>query len=157
MRTTEIATGTGLRSNRNAHSSLYCHNTTVSAEDQMSRISASESAARKERFILIVALIVLAGAAWIYTAHLAWEMNHMDAAPAMFMPHAGPWSLTEFFMLFVMWAVMMTGMMLPSVAPMLLMVAATGQRHQKDKRPFRTAALFLSGYLLVWFVFSALC
>ena len=149
-------TGKDSRSKRNTHLLAILSHTTASAVDQMPRFSASESAARKQRFILILAVLVLAGAAWVYTAHLAWEMKHMDAAPDMLMPHAGPWSVTEFLMLFIMWAVMMIAMMLPSAIPMLLMVAATGQRHRTERRSVSTTALFLSGYLLVWFVFSAL-
>ena len=101
-------------------------------------------------------MATVAAAAWIYIAHLAWEMDHMAAAPDMFMPHAGPWRLSEFLLLYVMWAVMMVAMMLPSALPMVLMFAATGRRRRTQGRQFTTTSLFLSGYFLVWFAFSVL-
>ena len=98
---------------------------------------------------------MIAAAAWIYTARLAWEMDHMESASDMFMPHAGPWSLTEFWLLFVMWAVMMVAMMLPSAAPLILLFAAASRNRQSGAQHYLATSSFLSGYLLVWTAFSA--
>ena len=75
-----------------------------------------------------------------------------DMHAAMGMPQMGSWGLTELTLLFVMWAVMMIGMMLPSAAPIILLVAATYRRRGPDARP--AAAAFLGGYVLAWTAFS---
>jgi predicted metal-binding membrane protein len=60
----------------------------------------------------------------------------------------------RFGVAFTMWAVMMAGMMIPSVAPMVLTHAAMVRR-APGGRPLLWSALFVSGYLLVWSGFSA--
>ena len=55
---------------------------------------------------------------------------------------------------FLMWFVMMVGMMLPSVAPTVLLFQRVARRAPGDEGLVRTIA-FLCGYLLVWFGFSA--
>jgi len=54
-----------------------------------------------------------------------------------------------------MWVVMMAGMMIPSVAPMVLTHAAIVRRRATRTPPFVSSGLFLSGYLLGWVAFSA--
>jgi predicted metal-binding membrane protein len=111
-------------------------------------------ALRGHHAALLAAMVAVAGASWYYTWKGAWEMGHMDQAPDMFMPHAGPWTISEVWLLFLMWAVMMAAMMLPSVAPMTMVYA--NRSREADERPFVTAGLFLTGYLLAWTAFSAL-
>ena len=113
------------------------------------------STPRRERLLLIAGLAVMVAVAWIYTGRLAWQMGHMDSAPNMFMPHAGPWSLTEFWLLFVMWAVMMVAMMLPSATPLIMMFAASSRGGRTNGLAVSATSLFVSGYLLVWAAFSA--
>jgi predicted metal-binding membrane protein len=99
-----------------------------------------------ERWIVAGGVALMAGAAWWYTAQGAWQMSHMDQAPGMFMPHGGPWTAEEFWLLFVMWAVMMAAMMLPSAMPMILLFGA--------KQTSVATALFTGGYLAAWTSFS---
>ena len=56
---------------------------------------------------------------------------------------------------FSMWVVMMAGMMIPSVAPMVLTHAAFMRRRVRQGAPFVSSGLFLAGYLLAWSGFSA--
>ena len=56
---------------------------------------------------------------------------------------------------FAMWVVMMAGMMIPSVAPMVLTHAAIMRRRVMRGAPFVSSGLFLAGYLLAWSGFSA--
>jgi predicted metal-binding membrane protein len=58
-------------------------------------------------------------------------------------------------LLFVMWAVMMVAMMVPSVAPLIL-VFLQANRQRRGRRVVGSAAILLLGYLLVWFGFSGL-
>lgn len=111
---------------------------------------------RSERVVIFAEVLALAGAAWAYTAWGAWRMDHMDRAPGMFMPHAGPWHMTEWWLLFVMWAVMMVAMMLPSATPLILLFAETSRKRRAAGRPALATPLFISGYLMVWVAFSLL-
>lgn len=113
-----------------------------------------EKVLRNDRAALIAGVAVITAAAWIYTVHGAWQMGHMDAASGMLMPHSGTWTLTEFWLLFVMWFVMMIAMMLPSAAPLILLFASTSRRRQTAGQPYTATSLFIGGYLLIWLVFS---
>lgn len=98
---------------------------------------------RREALIVAGALALLAILAWIYL----W----LSPMP---MPGAGGVWLPVYLALSVaMWFVMMVAMMVPSVAPVVLlydrvMYAARGGRH------WRTAG-FLGGYFAIWAAFSA--
>ena len=55
------------------------------------------------------------------------------------MPANEPWRAIEFIYVFLMWAVMMIGMMAPSATPMILMYARVGRqakrRASRSRRP----------------------
>jgi predicted metal-binding membrane protein len=59
-------------------------------------------------------------------------------------------------LLFVMWAVMMVAMMVPTAAPMILIFATLNRRRRDRQQPYVPTTIFLGGYLLVWTGFSAL-
>jgi predicted metal-binding membrane protein len=56
--------------------------------------------------------------------------------------------------MFLMWWVMMIGMMLPSAAPMTLTFATVNRRRRELGTPYVPTAAFVSGYLLAWGAFS---
>jgi predicted metal-binding membrane protein len=73
----------------------------------------------------------------------------------LMMPAQTPWRAMEFAFVFVMWTVMMIGMMTPSAAPMILMYARVGRQTGAQGRPLAAATVwFGSGYFLVWAAFS---
>jgi predicted metal-binding membrane protein len=51
---------------------------------------------------------------------------------------------------FLMWAVMMVGMMAPSAAPMILMYARVGRQGKAQGKPFAATGWFAAGYLFAW-------
>ncbi|MEO8099513.1 MAG: DUF2182 domain-containing protein [Acidobacteriota bacterium] len=108
----------------------------------------------RDRVIILTGLAAIALPSWYYTARAAWEMYHMEQAPNMWMPHGGPWTLTEFWLLFAMWTVMMAAMMLPSITPLTLLFASAS-RGCEECRPYAATAWFVSGYLVSWTLFSA--
>ena len=73
----------------------------------------------------------------------------------MAMPHMQTWGVTDLVLLFVMWAVMMVAMMVPSAAPMIFMFTIN-RRRREQQQPYVPTAVFLGGYLLVWAGFSIL-
>jgi predicted metal-binding membrane protein len=75
-----------------------------------------------------------------------------DAMRAMGMPMGQSWSRTDAWFAFIMWTVMMIGMMSPSVAPVLLVVARSSAARRESSR---VTMSFAAGYLAVWTGFSA--
>jgi len=91
--------------------------------------------------------------AWIYLAWMAWGMQHMDAQ-VILMPAMSDWGAVDLALVWVMWALMMAGMMLPSAAPMLLAFQSLSRR-VSPVRPASHTLAFAGGYLAVWAAFSA--
>jgi predicted metal-binding membrane protein len=97
--------------------------------------------------------------AWAYLIYLAAEMTSMTAATvsmSMAMPAAHNWGMADFIAMFVMWAVMMVAMMLPSATPMIMLYEKINQKRESMGRTRKPAASFIGGYLLVWVGFSVL-
>jgi predicted metal-binding membrane protein len=66
------------------------------------------------------------------------------------------WTFAYGLVVFAMWAVMMVAMMLPSAAPVTLLVAGIARRRAASGGAFGTdTALFVLGYLTVWCGFAA--
>lgn len=106
---------------------------------------------------LLAALAAVTALAWVYLLATAAGWTEMSGMGGMAMaePMARPWGLADFVLTFVMWAVMMVGMMLPSVAPMLSAFARIGHDRAARGRSAVAPAIFAAGYLLVWAGFSA--
>jgi predicted metal-binding membrane protein len=98
----------------------------------------------------------VAALAWAYTVYLAHDMGNMNMGMGMAMPKTQSWSLMDFVSMFLMWAVMMVAMMVPTAAPMILIFANVNRKRQEQEQPYVPTAVFLSGYLLVWTGFSVL-
>src|SRR5439155_3887605 len=105
-----------------------------------------ERATQRDHLIVLSSLVALATLSWIGTWYLAWDMQHSYAALCC---------MSQLLM-FVMWAVMMVAMMLPSAAPMILLFAQVNRKRREQARPFVSTGIFLAGYLTIWGVFSVL-
>ena len=110
----------------------------------------------KDRSIVYIGLIAIALLSWLYLLTAAGQHSRMDMA-AMTMPHgaAGGRGLHDFLILFLMWAVMMSAMMLPSIVPAALVFTAFNQRIRAQHKPYVRTYVFVAGYLAAW-VFCAL-
>ncbi|MEO8301327.1 MAG: DUF2182 domain-containing protein, partial [Rhizomicrobium sp.] len=126
-----------------------------------------EAVLRHDRNAVIAALIVLTALAWAYVLWLNQNMAmppDASAMPGMDMsdvamaiaPNVRLWTATDFLFSFIMWAVMMGGMMIPSAAPMILLYARVGRLARAQQKPFAATGWFASGYLLAWTGFSLL-
>lgn len=120
-----------------------------------------EQLLRRDRAIVIGALALLTVLAWAYTIRLAssMTMGGMDGSPAadvgaMLAPAFKSWTVADFAYMFVMWSVMMVGMMVPSVAPMVLIYARVGRQAALQGKPLAATGFFAGGYLLAWTAFS---
>lgn len=124
---------------------------------------------KRDRAVVVAGLAAVTLLAWAYLFYLAGRMAAMDGMDGMTGMDsgggmaamgnlAGPlplaWEPADFLLMFLMWAVMMAAMMLPSAAPMLLAFAGVNRRRRESGGPFVPTAIFLGGYLLVWSGFS---
>jgi len=126
--------------------------------------SAIETLLRRDRWIVGGAIAIIAALAWAYVLWLAddMDMGGMDmtgyrmipAGIGIMLPADEPWRAIEFACVFLMWTVMMIGMMAPSAAPMILMYARVGREWKTQGRPFASTGWFAAGYLLAWSGFS---
>ncbi|RDL49400.1 hypothetical protein BLJAPNOD_00501 [Ensifer sp. M14] len=146
--------------------------------------TALETFLRRDRVIVAISLLALTGITWLYILWLAASMGATAIMPAsgdalsggiaMDMGTGGemdmspgamasmtdvavrPWSAATFAYAFVMWAVMMIGMMMPSATPMILLYARVGRQAALDDKPFAATGFFAGGYLSAWVLFAAL-
>jgi predicted metal-binding membrane protein len=115
---------------------------------------------RRDRAIVLAGLIGVAGLAWVYLLHLARAMSSTDMGSMpmgmdMSRPQMLSWNAMDFILAFVMWAVMMVAMMIPSAAPMILVFATISRQQRAQHRPFVPTSMFLLGYIAVWSGFAA--
>jgi predicted metal-binding membrane protein len=115
-----------------------------------------ESLLRRERWIVCGCLVALVVLSWLYLLHLkaAMDMSGMNM-PGMVMLDTQEWGATDVLLLFVMWAVMMVAMMLPSATPMILTFLTVNQTRSASNRPFVPMSVFVFGYLAIWTAYSA--
>ncbi len=124
-----------------------------------------EAVLRRDGLIIVTSIAALTVLAWAYILRLAAGMtmggmdmmgyrmisNGFEMAMA---PAQQAWTAGDFVMMFVMWAVMMIGMMVPSAAPMILIYARSGRMAAASAKPFAATGWFASGYLAVWSGFA---
>jgi predicted metal-binding membrane protein len=122
-------------------------------------LSAVEKLVRQDRLVVMLALVIITLLTWQYLVQMSRSMHEAaDVAAmhaAMGMGADAAWSLAHVGMLLVMWSVMMVGMMLPSAAPVILLVVGT-YRRRGGATGHLTVASFVSGYLAAWVGFSIL-
>jgi predicted metal-binding membrane protein len=113
-------------------------------------------AVRQDRALVLFGIAAITLLSWAYLVRMGAMMNAAATDKAMHaamgMPEMAAWGTAEFVMLFLMWAVMMVAMMLPSAAPMILLVAGTYRRRGDRSRALTVA--FGAGYLVAWTAFS---
>ena len=91
---------------------------------------------KHDQIIIFLSLLVIIAVAW---SSIFNGMIHFDFAAAV-----------------VMWTAMMTVMMLPSAAPMILVFSALNRKRAANTTQIVPTWIFTSGYILVWIGFSFL-
>ncbi len=125
----------------------------------MSDVSTIERLLRRDRAIVLAALMAIGSLSVAYTVFsLGMNMSAGDktAMSGEMLMAAAAWTPAYAVLVFLMWWIMMIAMMLPSAAPVLLLYAALKRRRRDIADPMLMIALFLSGYLAVWALFSLL-
>jgi len=101
---------------------------------------------------VVVLLVLVPVVSWTWIVIMARDMyGPMTGASAWMMTL--DWDVRHLLLLWAMWAVMMTGMMLPSAAPLLLLYGAAARRSSPQTAARQTYAL-AAGYLVAWSTFS---
>jgi len=115
--------------------------------------TALELALQYHRGPFIVLLILFPVVCWAWIVVLARDMyGPMTGASAWMMTLR--WDVRHVLLLWMMWAVMMAGMMLPSASPILLMYGLAARRRGFGAAAGRQTYSLASGYLVVWALFS---
>lgn len=121
----------------------------------MADSSTLETLLKRDRAIVLAALVAVTGLAWAYLLATAAEMGGMsDAGEMAASAMLQPWSALDFLFMFLMWAIMMVAMMVPSAAPMILLFAAIRRKQQERGHSFAPVGTFVTGYVAVWSAFS---
>lgn len=112
-----------------------------------------EAALARPRSSLAIVLIAIPLACWLWVVAMARDMyGPMSGASAWMMTVT--WDAPRVVLLWAMWAAMMAGMMLPSVAPLLLLYARAMRNREGVRHPNRRIYAMAAGYLAVWAAFS---
>lgn len=107
---------------------------------------------RRDRTIILIGLSGVTALAWLYLVRMSLMMDGaMMPADVL---RIKLWSSVEFSLMFLMWAVMMVGMMVPTAIPMTLIYAAIVRKASRNNQTLAPAAIFISGYVAVWTLFS---
>ena len=108
---------------------------------------------RRERIALCIILALVTALCWLWIVVMARDMyGPMTGAAAWMMVSA--WNGTHLLLLWSMWAVMMTAMMLPSAAPALLLYLGAARTQDPASAATTRVYALAGGYLLVWAAFS---
>src|SRR5712692_7289081 len=111
---------------------------------------------RHDRAVVLGSLAVVVALAWAYLllgAGVGGEM--MDMGGGRLMAMAPEWTPAYGVVVFLMWSVMMVAMMLPSAAPITLLVASINKkRREAGGNPGLSTAPFVIGYIALWFLFA---
>lgn len=118
---------------------------------------------RRERAFILAGLLGTVALAWVYLFAAGQDMPGMSGGMRAMADAAGPqmaaWSPLDWLMMFLMWAIMMVGMMLPSATPTILLFAAVRRKqnartHNSGSRAIAPVWAFTGGYLAAWTSFS---
>jgi predicted metal-binding membrane protein len=111
-----------------------------------------------DRWIVGASLLLLTVLSWLYLFLMADGMKAMTgqggSAKYMWLMPMGKWDATDFVLGFLMWVIMMIGMMIPSAAPMIFLYAKIRRGAEADGRALALTFIFSLGYFAVWAVFS---
>jgi predicted metal-binding membrane protein len=103
-------------------------------------------------FLGLASVTVLA---WIYLIRGAGlQMNEMDMGGGQVMATPPIWTPGYAAAVFIMWAVMMAAMMLPSATPAVLATADRAAIADDESNGSPAAIFFAAGYLAIWMGFS---
>ena len=111
----------------------------------------------KDKSVVYIGMVAVILVSWLYLLNMVGQHSRMDMT-MMGMPQiaADSRTLYHFLTLFLMWSVMMTAMMLPSILPATMVFTAFNRRKKAQAQPYIGTYIFAIGYLLAWSACSLL-
>jgi predicted metal-binding membrane protein len=122
-------------------------------EDPTPAPSILEGVLARDRLAVVAGLAGAIALSWLYLVPVSRDMYGAMDGPSAWMME-GTWDARYFVLIFLMWAVMMTGMMLPSAAPTTLLFANVLRKSDPRNAPVARTYAFAAGYVAVWTAFS---
>jgi predicted metal-binding membrane protein len=107
---------------------------------------------RRERLTLLIALAAVTALSWLYLIRMPMVPADLGAVGTRVLGMVPP-RLADLWLSFMMWAVMMVAMMLPSASPMVLTYARIAR--SRSGMSSYCVWTFAAAYLVVWVAFSA--
>jgi len=105
----------------------------------------------RDRVLVLAEIGTLTVLGWIYLVRMPMASADLGAfAARLTAPLPSRW--VDLWLVFMMWAVMMVAMMMPSASPMVLMYARIARG--RGTAWLWHASMFAAGYIFVWSVFS---
>ena len=113
--------------------------------------------ARRDRILIATCILLICAAAWAYLVYLGGRASSGPTSTTtmagMGMKMDASSGVAAVLLTFTMWGVMMVGMMGPTAAPVLLLLAGSYARRGERGVP-SIVLLFGLGYLTIWLGFS---
>ena len=112
---------------------------------------------KQKSLFIFFGIVILMLLSWLYVFYLSSAMasRTMESnAQDILMPTMEKWNLNVILTTFAMWSVMMSAMMLPSAMPMILVFSTVNRKRHSLGNQFVPTWIFLSGYIIVWVIFS---
>mgnify|MGYP001184065924 CR=1 FL=1 len=126
-----------------------------------------ERAPLKDRMTVYIGVLIVLLTSWVYIIGMGWHMGTLPLSGEMtkdsslltsiltwMPPMNNVWQAQDFFLLFLMWSVMMTAMMTPSILPMLMLFTTLSIRQKQQGQEPSSTLVLLAGYLTSWILFS---
>jgi len=113
------------------------------------------------RFVALASLLSVVALAWL---HLWSEAARMESLPMGAIGTTAAsietvslqqvWNVNSLLLTFLMWSIMMVGMMLPSAAPAILLYGSMVKKNRERGTALPAVWIFTAGYLAMWTAFS---
>jgi len=106
----------------------------------------------RDRVVIMSIVGILTLLCWVYLVDMAIDMDQMMSMGMMM--KIPVWTASYFGAMLLMWVIMMIGMMAPTTIPMAFIYAAVSRKAKKQGSVIAPTSIFVSGYLVMWSVFS---
>jgi predicted metal-binding membrane protein len=115
-------------------------------------VAVTRRLSQRDRVTLLSALAAISALSWLYLIRMPMAPADLGTVGARLLSVLPP-KLADIWLIFMMWAVMMVAMMLPSASPMILTYAAIARG--RPLTPAYATWIFAGAYVVIWVLFSA--
>ncbi len=126
----------------------------------LSESTVVESVLKQDRVLAVSLTFVLGACAWAYVLagiampRSAFELTAMSMRLGEFVAQPTGWSLAQASLVFVLWTMIATAVLLPAAASMMLVHAGLNRRQRHPENPFLAAVAMLMGFYVSLALFA---